>query len=139
MTAYLLITAARNELTSDDRGSAPSLICAPPPECNRGRPPVAPVPSPRRSREQRDESHACVAAGGGDQLVHPLKRGAATQLDVPSRSLALLLVSRQHVDDQSALRAAETDHRHCRNRVEHELLRGSRLQTRGARDDLGAD
>ena len=66
--------------------------------------------------------------------------GSAGRLahDAPD-ALAQLLVRRHDTDHQAFIRLAEANHRDRGDRVQDELLRGSRLQPRRAREDLRAD
>ena len=68
-----------------------------------------------------------------------LFRRAAGEGDIAPRPLPQLGVVRHDADHQTAVRAAEPNHRHRRDRVEDELLGRAGLEASRARDHLRAD
>ncbi len=102
---------------------------------------LEPVARRRRidAREERDERDARVASGcreRGVDLRRPRLPLASTRFRrARARSLSL---PGSDADHQAAVRPPQPDHRHRRDRVQDELLRGARLQPGRAGDRLRA-
>ena len=76
----------------------------------------------------------------------PARASSTSPDDAPRRgsddtpdAILELLVRGDDVDHEVPVRLAEADHRDRRDRVEHELLRGARLEARRSREELRAD
>ena len=136
------VDVARDELAADERRVDAEPHLDPSSAADTEPPPLA----SRVARslgvdagEQRDERDARVAGRRRERGVDRFLGRAAREDDVPPRPAAELVVVGRDRDHQAAVGAPEPHHRHRRDRVQHELLRGTRLQPRGSRDHLGPD
>ena len=92
-----------------------------------------------RRGEQHHDRDLRVAPGRVERCVDLLRRRARGERHDPPHAGPELLVRRDDVDHQVAERLADADHRDRRDRVQHELLRGPRLEACRARENLCAD
>src|ERR687892_644496 len=85
---------------------------------------------------QRDDRDLRAAVRGGKRFLDLVGRGAGGGADDPADPRPKLLVRRGDVDHERAVRLPEPDHGQGRERVEDELLRRTRLEARGAGEEL---
>ena len=128
-----IATSPGTRRPSTSAASTPSLMPDRPPHDPVGRGQARRAPSARRyPRDRQTIATFASPSARSSASSTSLVGGAGRERDDPPHARAQLVVRGDDVDHQVAEGLAEPDHRHGRDRVEHELLRGAGLEPRRA-------